>query len=157
MDPRFARYTETLHEKYEQLMTMEPVTMEAPLLNTPEGGVYLFSEGREGTDHLYVGRSKRQLNKRLRGHIRKSARDCPLAFKLAREATGKTETSYSGDDIRKKLLSDPGFFSSYQDAKARIRRMKIRWVHEPHPTRQALLEIYVSVVLDTQYNDFDTH
>jgi len=26
-------------------MTMEPVTMEAPLLNTPKGGVYLFSEG----------------------------------------------------------------------------------------------------------------
>ena len=154
MDSRFARYMENLHEKYEQLMAMEPVTMESPLHNTPEGGVYLFSEG---ASHLYVGRSKRQLNKRLRGHIRKSARDCPLAFKLAREATGKTETSYSGDDIRDKLLSDPAFLNSYQDAKARIRRMKIRWVHEPEPTRQALLEIYVSVVLDTRYNDFDTH
>jgi len=145
---------ENLHEKYEQLMAMEPVTMESPLHNTPEGGVYLFSEGGSP---LYVGRSKRQLNKRLRGHIRKSARDCPLAFKLAREATGKTETSYSGDDIRDKLLSDPAFLNSYQDTKARIRRMKIRWVHEPEPTRQALLEIYVSVVLDTRYNDFDTH
>lgn len=154
MDSRFARYMKNLHEKYEQLMIMEPVTMESPLQGTPEGGVYLFSEG---ATHLYVGRSKRQLNKRLRGHIRKSAKDCPLAFKLAREATGRTETSYSGDYIRENLLSDPGFFNAYQDAKERIRRMKIRWVHEPDPIRQTLLEIYVSVVLDTQYNDFDTH
>lgn len=154
MDSRFARYVENLHEKYEQLMAMEPVTMESPLHNTPEGGVYLFSEGGS---HLYVGRSKRQLNKRLRGHIRKSAKDSPLAFKLAREATGQTVTSYSGDHIREKLLSDPEFLKVYQDAKERIRRMNIRWVHEPEPTRQALLEIYVSVVLDTRYNDFDTH
>ena len=72
---------ENLHEKYEQLIAMEPVTMESPLHNTPEGRVYLFSEG---ASNLYVGRSKRQLNKRLRGHIRKSAKDSPLAFKLAR-------------------------------------------------------------------------
>lgn len=154
MDSRFARYVENLHEKYKQLMAMEPVTMESPLHNTPEGGVYLFSEG---AIHLYVGRSKRQLNKRLRGHIRKSAKDSPLAFKLAREATGQTVTSYSGDYIRAKLLSDPEFIKKYQDAKERIRRMNIRWVHESDPTKQALLEIYVSVALETPYNDFETH
>ena len=154
MDSRFARYMENLHEKYDQLMEMEPVTMESPLHNTPEGGVYLFSEG---ASHLYVGRSKRQLNKRLRGHIRKSAKDSPLAFKLAREATGQTVTSYSGDYIREKLLTDPEFLKVYQDAKERIRRMNVRWVHESEPTKQALLEIYVSVVLETPYNDFDTH
>ena len=145
---------ENLHEKYDQLMEMEPVTMESPLHNTPEGGVYLFSEG---ASHLYVGRSKRQLNKRLRGHIRKSAKDSPLAFKLAREATGQTVTSYSGDYIREKLLTDPEFLKVYQDAKERIRRMNVRWVHESEPTNQALLEIYVSVVLETPYFDFDTH
>ncbi len=131
MDSRFARFVENLHEKYEQLMAMEPVTMESPLHNTPEGGIYLFSEG---ASHLYVGRSKRQLNKRLRGHTRKWAKDSPLAFKLAREATGQTVTSYSGDYIREKLLSAPEFLKVYQDAKERIRRMNIRWVHEPEPT-----------------------
>ena len=40
-----------------------------------------------------------------------------LAFKLAREATGNTETSYSGDYIRENLLSDPEFLKAYQDAK----------------------------------------
>jgi len=154
MDSRFARYLESLHEKYEQLMAMEPVTMESPLHGTPEGGVYLFSES---ASHLYVGRSKRQLNKRLRGHIRNSAKDSPLAFKLAREETGQIVTAYSGDHIREKLLSAPEFSKAYQDSKERIRRMNIRWVHEPEPTKQALLEIYVSVVLETPYNDFDTH
>ena len=97
------------------------------------------------------------MNKRLRGHIRKSAKDSPLAFKLAREETGQTVTSYAGDNIREKLLSAPEFLKAYQDAKERIRRMNIRWVHEPEPIKQALLEIYVSVILETPYNDFDTH
>ncbi|MBT6690398.1 GIY-YIG nuclease family protein [archaeon] len=133
---------------------MSPVTMETPLVGAPTGGVYLFSEN---DNYLYVGRSKRRLNTRLRGHIKKSSKDSPLAFKLAREATGNTEVSYSGANIRKELLADPEFSQAYQNAKARIEKMDIRWVHEPHPIRQALLEIYVSVVLKTPYNDFDTH
>jgi len=75
MDSKFAKYTENLQEKYEQLIEMEPVTMEAPLHNTPKGGVYLFSEG---ANNLYVGRSKRQLNKRLRSHIGKAPKIAPL-------------------------------------------------------------------------------
>lgn len=35
--------------------------------------------------------------------------------------------------------------------------MNIRFVEQPHPLRQALLEIYVAVALQTRYNDFDTH
>jgi hypothetical protein len=35
--------------------------------------------------------------------------------------------------------------------------MDFRFVSEPDPTRQCLLEVYVSVVHSTPYNDFDTH
>ena len=35
--------------------------------------------------------------------------------------------------------------------------MKIRFVEETDPVRQALLEIYVATVLETPYNDFDNH
>jgi len=35
--------------------------------------------------------------------------------------------------------------------------MVVRWVQESDPVKQALLEIYVAVVLQTPYNDFDTH
>ena len=35
--------------------------------------------------------------------------------------------------------------------------MDLRFVEEANPARQALLEIYTSIVLPTKYNDFDTH
>ena len=35
--------------------------------------------------------------------------------------------------------------------------MQVRYVEEIDPLRQALLEIYVAVVLKTPYNDFNTH
>ena len=40
---------------------------------------------------------------------------------------------------------------------ADVRRGKVRYVHEPHPLKQALLEIYVAVVTAARYNDFDAH
>ena len=43
------------------------------------------------------------------------------------------------------------------DAKARIRKMSVRYVHEPEPLRQTLLEIYVAVVAEAKYNDFSPH
>jgi hypothetical protein len=49
------------------------------------------------------------------------------------------------------------FADAFQQAKARVRDMDLRFVEEADPTRQALLEIYASVVLRTKYNDFDTH
>ena len=154
MDPKFEKFLIGIHSKFKELLAMNPVTMEIPISNSPESGVYLFSENGV---HLYIGRSKRKLNKRLRGHIRKSSKDSPLAFKMAREATGNTDIYYSGDSIRAKLLADPNFSTAYQNAKDRIEKMEIRWVHEPDPIKQALLEMYVAVILDTPYNDFDTH
>jgi hypothetical protein len=35
--------------------------------------------------------------------------------------------------------------------------MGYRYVEEPNPTRQALLEMYCAIALGTPYNDFDTH
>ena len=35
--------------------------------------------------------------------------------------------------------------------------MHVRYVHEPEPLRQALLEIYVAVVTRAEYNSFETH
>ena len=58
---------------------------------------------------------------------------------------------------RKKLLSEPEFRKAYDEAKARIRKMSVRYVHEPEPLRQTLLEIYVAVSADAKYNDFSPH
>jgi hypothetical protein len=76
---------------------------------------------------------------------------------LARERTGRLEASYSKKDSRKALQADPAFAAAFDEAKARIRKMDLRFVEEHDPLKQALLEIYVSIVLATPYNDFNTH
>ena len=133
-------------------MHISPATIENAR-DTPKGGVYLFSEADK---HLYVGRTKRLISVRLKNHVG-TAKDCPFAFRLAREVTGRTVARYSGNNTRKKLLEDPNFVNAYRQAKERIRLMDVRWVAEADPLKQALLEVYVSVVLGTPHNDFDTH
>jgi hypothetical protein len=150
--PTFASVCASLPSKFEELICKAPVTIENAS-ETPKGGVYLFSEDAK---HLYVGRTKRLISKRLKNHVG-TAKDCPFAFRLAREATGNTLARYSGDNTRKRLLSNSEFLAAYEAAKGRIRRMGVRWVEETDPVKQALLEVYVAVVLRTPYNDFDTH
>src|SRR6266850_2922522 len=153
MDERFLDFTDSLQPKFLALLEMSPARLTALPRDIPTGGVYLFSERCQ---HLYVGRTKRRISARVCGHVN-TADDCPFAFRLAREVTGITHAQYSGKHTRKNLLLRPDFRREYKLAKQRIRQMDVRWVHEPDPTRQALLEIYVSVVLQTPYNDFDTH
>jgi hypothetical protein len=81
-----------------------------------------------------------------------------FAFRLAPEATGNLKATYrKGAASRVELALDPEFLLAFTEAKARIRQMSVRFVEETNPTKQALLEIYVSVVLQTPYTDFDNH
>jgi hypothetical protein len=84
MHERFRKMVEALHPSCEKLLGMAPVLAAEVPGGTPCGGVYLFSEG---VVHLYAGRTKRQLAKRIRHHFG-PASDCPFAWLLAREATG---------------------------------------------------------------------
>ncbi len=103
MDERFSEFANSLHPKYEALIRMPPVKMDGVPRDTPLGGVYLFSDGSK---HMYVGRTKRRIRARLCGHV-STADCCPFAFRLAREATGRTEARYSGEHTRKRLLQNP--------------------------------------------------
>jgi hypothetical protein len=152
MHERFRMMVEALHPSYNKLLAMQPVPAAEVQLDTPCGGVYLFSEGGV---HLYAGRTKRPLGRRIRDHFG-SAPDCPLAWLLTRESTGR-KASYKREGSRKVLLQDPTFRAEYDAAKLRIRAMSVRWVVEADPTTQALLEIYVAVATGARYNDFDTH
>lgn len=153
MDLKFKPLIDNLHAKYEQLIAMSPVTVETTLADTPEGGVYLFSEHGK---HLYAGRTKRSIRARLRDHVGPS-NDCPFAWRLAREATGNVKATYQSVGSRKALLAQPDFKAAYEQAKKQIRKMEVRYVGESYPLRQALFEIYVAVVTEEKYNDFDTH
>lgn len=122
----------------------------------PKQGVYLFSENG---DNLYVGRSNK-IRARYGRHCNPGAthRMAAFAFKLAREATGKTTASYKpGDESRKGLMLNPEFRAAFEAAKARIRQMDFRFVEERDQNAQALLEIYCTLALNAKYNDFNTH
>lgn len=117
------------------------------------GGIYLFTQNCQ---NLYVGRTKRKITSRIRDHVAKRD-DCPFAFRLARNKTGYTAATYGGDGGRKWLLGQQDFIDAYAAAKEDIRKMDVRWISEPDPLRQTLLEIYVAVTLKTPFNDLDTH
>jgi hypothetical protein len=153
MNERFRDLADTLDPKYQQLVSMIPLLAADVPAQTPTGGVYLFSENGL---HVYVGRTKRSICVRVRNQFGPNPSAASFPWLIAREATGKKAT-YTKAGSRTELLTDVGFVAAYDAARERIRRMHLRYVHEPDPLRQALLEIYVAVAINARYNDFDTH
>ena len=156
MEPAFERYVESLHPAFERLVAMTPVTIATLPRDAPAACVYLFSENGR---HLYVGRT-RNLRQRLRQHSIPSSQhnQAVFAFRLAREATGRLEAAYTGEGRRASLaVNDAAFAAAFVEAEDRVRAMQVRYVEETNPLRQALLETYAAVVLETPYNDLDTH
>lgn len=155
MKATFQAHVRSLAPLLEELLAMSPVKPTAMPREVPAAGIYLFSEAGR---HLYVGRSRR-IRRRVRRHCVGAAtfRGAAFAFLLAREATGQVRATYKTEGSRADLMRDPAFASAFAQAKASIGAMDLRFVAEPDPIRQALLEIYAAVALSTPYNDFDTH
>lgn len=155
MHPVFREHINALPPLVEELLAMRPVRPDDLPSTMPKAGVYLFSEGRK---HLYVGRSNR-IRGRIGRHCSEGSawRGAAFAFRLAREATGNVKATYKTEGSRPHLMADPTFSAALRKAKARIRRMKLRFVEERDPCRQGLLEIYAAVALKAPYNDFNTH
>src|SRR5450755_2874060 len=129
MHPSFAKLLDGLHPKLEELMRLPPCKYGNLPKSIPKQGVYLFSEGN---NYLYIGRSN-MIRLRYGRHCNPGAthRMAAFAFKLAREATGKTTASYKiGDDSRKGLMLNSDFRAAFDSAKARIRQMDFRFVEE---------------------------
>jgi len=155
MDEGFRLYVESLHDAFERLKNMKPVTAATLPKILPLECVYLFSENGKP---LYVGRT-RKLRQRMRNHCGTASghNQAVFAFKLARELTGNMGAGYTAENSRKTLLSEAEFATAFTDSKARVRSMELRFVEEKDSLRQTLLEIYVAFVLKTPYNDFETH
>ena len=153
MDSKFAALVEHLAPKLAQLLAMPALSNGLLPRTMPRSGIYLFTENGR---HLYVGRSN-ELRGRYRNHCGATEKGAPFALLLAREATGRTRASYrTGADSHAGLMLDPAFAAAFSAAK-QLRAMEFRYVEETDQNRQALLEIYCAVVLDTPYNDFGTH
>ena len=144
-----------LDNLYLNLLKMNPVGRRYK--TSPEkdiSGIYLFSENGKP---VYVGRSK-NIHNRYKDHISSSSDSASFAFLLARDKTGKNEASYKSDSkTRKELMKDEIFEKAFDEARKRIREMEFRYVEESDSIRQALLEIYCAVKLNTEYNKFETH
>jgi hypothetical protein len=155
MHSAFQHFVDGLEPKFRTLLAMTPVCYATLPRDMPERGVYLFSDGEK---HLYVGRTNR-IRRRLAGHCRPSSThfSATFAFRIAREETGRVKASYSSVGSRAALVTDTVFGPAFVRAKARLASLDLRFVEELDPVRQALLEIYVAVVLKTPYNDFDNH
>ena len=151
----FRSFVESLEPSFQRLMTMTPLTVATLPREMPASGIYLFSEDEE---HLYVGRTN-TIKKRLQNHCRPSSghNKATFAFRLARQITGMTQVSYASEGSRSELEDDPVFGPVFIEQKQRIRNMGVRFVTEPEPMRQALLEMYVAVCLGTPHNDFGNH
>ena len=134
---------------------MKPVSVATLPREMPKAGIYLFSEGSK---HLYVGRTN-TLKNRLQNHCRPSSghNKATFAFRLARQETGITQATYTTTGSRRYLENDPEFKAVFLSQKQRVSNMHVRFVSEPEPIRQALLEMYVAVSLETPHNDFDNH
>lgn len=155
MHETFRQFAETLHPRFETLMAQAPVTDGVLRPEFKGSGVYVFSESGRS---LYVGRT-REVRKRYGQHTRISSghNGAPFAFKLARHATGLIKSAYKpGETSRAGLLLNPMFAQAFTEAIERIRTMEFRFVEEADATRQCLLEVYVSVVCGTPFNDFHT-
>lgn len=155
MHQSFREYVEALHPSFERLLQAAPVKIKDLPRDAPGQCIYLFSEGSR---HLYVGRTK-NLRQRLRQHSIPGSQhnQAVFAFRLARESTGSLVAAYTVSGSRAALCAQDEFGSAFVLAKERVRNMDVRYVEEKDALRQALLEIYVSVVLKTPYNDFETH
>ena len=153
MNTRFKALLKALEANHEKLLEMPPIVAARLPSNTPTGGVYLFSEGNK---HLYAGRTKRRIHVRVRDQFGANSNAATFPWLIARRATGRTAT-YRRGESRQTLLREAGFKAAYDDARRRIRKMHVRYVHEPDPVPQTLLEIYVAIATDAKYNDFDTH
>jgi len=151
MDDRFLQFCDQLHPKMESLLEMHGIHPVVPHSAMPDCGVYLLSENGV---HLYTGRSN-TMRTRLRDHCGGSFKKAALAVKLARIATNNPAT-YRRETSPAVLMEQPVFSAAFADAQTRIRNMTLRFVEETDPVRQCLLEIYVSIVLRTTYNSWDT-
>lgn len=153
MNRRFLNCISELHKQYEALIAMKPVRIKKLPSSVPKSGVYLLSDGRT---HLYVGKS-RDLRARLRAHVSGDPifPKATLATYLARDDPKRIVQSWQADLPKRTLIADCHYQDAFERAKKRVGNLMLRYVEEKDPVRRTLLEIYVWMGLDTEYNDFE--
>lgn len=150
-------FTDAIREiepTFQRLQDMDPFRIAQNPSPVPTGlaGVYSFSEADRP---LYVGRT-RNLRNRLSAHRSSSVRRATLAVKMAR-LNSHLPANYRRNRSAVYLLEhNSRFRAEFDKARERISALQVRYVREDDDVRQALLEIYAAIRLDTPYNSFRT-
>ena len=155
MNERFKELTDRMPLRLQSLKKQPPIAIDdIGITQVPQKGVYVFFEGDRP---IYVGRSDR-LKKRLKEHSQRSSvhNSATLAFKIAKQNTS-TLHKKEKKQTNEQLMKNRDFVGEFEAAKDRIARAEIRFIEIEDQIEQAIFEIYASLALDTELNDFGTH
>lgn len=67
------------------------------------------------------------------------------------------KASYKSENSRKHLMTQEPFRAAFNAQKERLRNMDIRVVEESDHNRQALLELYIAISLETMNSTFKNY
>ena len=150
---RFAAELEIVEASFRRLVAQPLVCLGGHRSTTPKKpGVYVIIEQDRA---IYVGRT-RDLRRRLNDHLSSSVSKAALAVRMARCDTGLSANYRRERSARHLFDTDEDFRAAFNSATERIGTMHVRYVVEENDVRQALMEIYAAVQLETPYNSFRT-
>lgn len=152
MNDDFKRMVDQLPVLFERLVTSSIIPWN-DLGKIPRKGIYVFYENGYP---IYVGRTNR-MKERIKEHGRRSStqNSAPFAFNLAKKAAA--EKGINTNNSRVELERDSTFAELFSQAKERVSRMSIHVIEISDPIMQTIFEVYASMELKTEFNDFDTH
>jgi len=152
MKSKFEEIVNQIPDLMQQLID-SPMRQRNSLGDIPNKGIYVFYENNKP---VYVGRTNR-MKERIQEHGRKSSynNSATFAFILAKEIAN--EQGFDINIKRKALESNSAFRNIFLEQKERVSRMNVRVVEINDPIIQTIFEVYVSMELDTKYNNFDNH
>lgn len=152
MNDDFEHMTEQLPVLFERLVTSSIIPWN-DLGKIPGKGIYVFYENGYP---IYVGRTNR-MKERIKEHGRRSSthNSASFAFNLAKKAAG--DKGINTNRSRSELEEDSAFAELFSKAKERVSQMSVGVIEIKDPIIQTIFEIYASMKLKTEFNDFDTH
>lgn len=152
MNEQFKEIIDQLPGLLERLVNSPPKPR-SNLGSLPQKGIYVFFENEHP---IYVGRTNR-MKDRIKEHGRPSSTNysAPFAFNLAKKTAVRKGIDVSKPRIE--LEKNSTFANLFFEAKEKISRMSVRVIKIDDPITQTLFEVYASVELNTEFNDFNTH
>ncbi len=152
MNNEFKQISDQLPDLMKRLVN-SPLLSRSNLDNLPKKGVYVFFENDQP---IYVGRTNR-MKERILEHGRRGSNHntAPFAFNLAKKIA--VETGIDINKHRDNLEKDSTFIILFSEAKLRVSRMSVRVIEINEPLLQTIFEVYASIDLRTEFNEFDNH